>query len=141
METRGQPIVYQGKTLFLMDNFPTENSAQLRVYFETCDGEWRQGVSLCVDGELEVNGRVVGKHKQVVLWNDTAPRVVELGLPANANRIEVHNVWDSGNGMTDAWHNGAAMIVEEIPNGRRYGCNDGLADDDFDDIVFRIERV
>jgi len=31
------------------------------------------------------------------------------------------------------------MIVEEIPSGRRYKCNDGRADDDFDEIVFRIE--
>ncbi len=140
-ETAGKPIMYQGKTLFMMDHFPTEHSTRLRLYFETCNGEWRQGVALNVDGNVEVNGRVIGKHKHIVLWHDTAPQVVELGVPANANMVEVHNVWDSGNGMTDAWHNGAAMIIEEIPNGRRYRCNDGLADDDFDDIVFRIERV
>ena len=125
----------------MMDNFPTEDSTRLRLYFETCNGEWRQGVVLRVDGDFEVNGKVIGKDKQIVLWHDTAPQIVELGVPANANMIEVYNVWDSGNVMTDAWHNGAAMIIEEVPNGRRYRCNDGLADDDFDDIVFRIERV
>jgi hypothetical protein len=33
------------------------------------------------------------------------------------------------------------MIVEEIENGRRYRCNDGVPDDDFDDIVFTVQRV
>jgi hypothetical protein len=33
------------------------------------------------------------------------------------------------------------MIVEALPNGRRYRCNDGFADDDFDDLIFRLERV
>ena len=33
METRGQPIVYQGKTLFLMDSFPLENSTRLLKCF------------------------------------------------------------------------------------------------------------
>jgi hypothetical protein len=32
------------------------------------------------------------------------------------------------------------MIVEEIENGFRYYCNDGYPDEDFNDIVFRIER-
>jgi hypothetical protein len=34
------------------------------------------------------------------------------------------------------------MIIEQLPNdGRRYHCNDGEPDEDFDDLVFRIERV
>ncbi len=36
--------------------------------------------------------------------------------------------------------NGAAMYSEEIPNGKRYFCNDGVEDDDFDDIVFTVTR-
>jgi len=42
------------------------------------------------------------------------------------------------------WHaglcNGAAMYSEDIPNGKRYFCNDGVEDDDFDDIVFTVTR-
>ena len=36
--------------------------------------------------------------------------------------------------------NGAAMYSEDIPNGKRYFCNDGVEDDDFDDIVFTVTR-
>lgn len=42
--------------------------------------------------------------------------------------------WAMGRG------NGAAMYCEEIPGGRRYFCNDGKEDDDFDDIVFTVRR-
>jgi hypothetical protein len=33
------------------------------------------------------------------------------------------------------------MIVQEIAEGRRYRCNDGYPDDDFDGLIFRIERI
>jgi hypothetical protein len=32
------------------------------------------------------------------------------------------------------------MIVEEIENGRRYYCNDGHPDEDFDDIIFELTK-
>ena len=35
---------------------------------------------------------------------------------------------------------GAAMIVEEIENGRRYRCNDWEPDEDFDDIIFTVQK-
>jgi len=33
------------------------------------------------------------------------------------------------------------MLVEEVPNGYRYRCNDIQSDDDYDDVIFRIERI
>lgn len=45
---------------------------------------------------------------------------------------------------SDRWHaglcNGAAMYSEDIPKGKRYYCNDGVEDDDFDDIIFTVTR-
>lgn len=43
--------------------------------------------------------------------------------------------WAMGRG------NGAAMYSEDIPNGKRYFCNDGVEDDDFDDIIFTVTRI
>lgn len=46
---------------------------------------------------------------------------------------------------SDLWmkgkENGAAMYSEDIPNGKRYFCNDGEEDEDFDDIIFTVIRV
>ena len=59
--------------------------------------------------------------------------------------VIVQNIWEvtshMGRKFTDSGHGGAAMIVEEIENGRRYRCNDGHLDEDFDDIVFSVKRV
>lgn len=139
VKTKGQPIEYQGNTLVMMDNFPTEGATRLRLVFEACNGEWRQGASMRIRGKgtIRINNQDV-THS--VCWQDTAPPTVEFEVTDSVSEIEVKNVWDTGNGVMESWHNGAAMIVDPIPNGRRYRCNDGFADDDFDDIVFRLER-
>jgi len=61
-------------------------------------------------------------------------------LPAK-NVLGIKNVWDTGNGVIQSWYNGSAMVVEEIENGKRYRCNDGHPDNNFDDIVFSIKKI
>jgi Protein of unknown function (DUF2695) len=111
------------------------------LVFETCNGEWRQGVALNCDGMFIFDARSFSGTDGLVFWHDTAPPTVELALTSDVTVVRLKNVWDVGDGVIHCWHNGAAMIVEELPNGRRYRCNDGFPDDDFEDIVFRLERV
>ncbi|MCK4934954.1 MAG: hypothetical protein KAR79_05145 [Simkaniaceae bacterium] len=37
--------------------------------------------------------------------------------------------------------NGSAMYSEDIEDGKRYFCNDGDLDDDFDDIIFTVKKL
>jgi hypothetical protein len=138
--SNGRPIVYQGKKLVMVDFFPTQGAKKLRLVFEQCNAEWRQGASLRIrkEGEILMNGQSV---KHAVCWQDTAPQVVDFEVTKSAPALEVKNVWDVGDGVIESWHNGAAMMIEDLFNGRRYRCNDGFADDDFDDVIFRLERV
>lgn len=138
-ESKGKPITYMGKTLVMNDRFPTHGAASLNLTIETSSPGWRQGVALDTVGSFSVNGRPVSG--KIVIWQDTGPPIVEIELIGNCASVEIKNVWDIGDGVMQAWHNGAAMIVEELAHGRRYRCNDGYPDDDFDDIVFRIERL
>ena len=56
--------------------------------------------------------------------------------------VEVRNVWDTGDGVMQSWHSGAAMMVEQLSDGRRvYWCNDGVPDEDFDDVIFEVEQL
>ncbi len=139
--SRGRPIEYHGETLCMLDRFPAGDVSRMRVVFESVNAEWRQGICLECDGDFAIDGRLFSKEDKLVFWHDTAPPVVEVELVGNVTEASVYNAWDMGDGTTHAWHNGAAMIVEELPNGRRYRCNDGEADEDFDDIIFRLERV
>jgi hypothetical protein len=140
MKSKGRPIVYEGKTLVMTHDFPTEGAKRMRLVFESCNAEWRQGASLRVrsEGKIVINGQQL---THAVCWQDTAPETVEFEISGKVPNIEIKNVWDVGNGVMESWHNGAAMIVETLPTGRRYRCNDGFPDDDFDDIVFRLERL
>jgi hypothetical protein len=135
----GQPIEYKGELLRLVDLFPLDLARAIRVEFERTNSEWRQGIALDVDGELEVNGQKLGKS--IVLWENTAPKPVDIQVIGACSHVTVHNVWDSGRGTIDAWHHGAAMIVHDTAGGRCYRCNDGHPDDNFDDVVFCITRV
>ena len=121
------------------DRIQIASLASIRLTFESVDADWRQGVSLNTDGYFEVNNQTI--EKSVVLWQDTAPREITLTITSKKGELQIKNVWDVGDGTVHSWHNGAAMIVEGDTSSRRYFCNDGRADDDFNDLVFRLEIV
>jgi hypothetical protein len=111
------------------------------LVFEKANRIWRQGVCLTIDGQsghFLINDQQISKA--TVLWKDTAPKEVIFTVKTKSDKLQVKNVWDTGDGVMHSWFNGAAMIVKEIDRGRRYFCNDGHPDDDFKDLVFRLER-
>lgn len=139
--SRGLPIRYQGKILVMMDRLEIVDGSAFKLTFERHNSEWRQGVKFRAMAEFCIDNGVC-TTKDVVLWQDTAPAVQSFCLRnVKEGTLKLWNVWDQGDEFTQAWMNGAAMIVEELENGRRYFCNDGHPDDNFDDIVFRLERL
>ena len=138
-ETEERPIEYEGNWIIRKDTFPVNEGERLCIVFESTDSEWTQGIGLWVEGgAIVVNAQ---RLEEFNLWEDTAPTEVELTIFSTNRILYVKNVWKTPRGIVHSWTNGAAMIVDELPNGRRYRCNDGHPDDDFNDIVFRIERV
>lgn len=138
-ESKGQPVVYKGQTIQMVDRLSVTDGQTLKVTFQSVNSDWRQGIGFDTDGSFDVVGKAI--EKKIVLWHDTAPQELLLAVHTRKGECMVKNVWDVGDGVIQSWHNGAAMIVQELRNGRRYRCNDGRADDDFDDLVFSIELV
>ena len=133
-QSKGEPITYQGRTLYLAETLRVRNGERFLVILEKVDSIWKQGVSLALSkGRLCVAGREFSKG--IVLWEDTAPVSTEVSVVLKRGRTEslyVKNVWDKGDGLMDSWRHGAAIMIEELPDGsRRYHCNDGHLDDDF----------
>ena len=118
----------------MVDRLTVSDGQQVKITFECVNADWRQGVCLTSDVGFVVNNQLV--KKSMVLWQDTAPPEVLLTVQTKKGECQVKNVWDVGDGVIHSWHNGAAMIVEETAIGRRYNCNDGRPDDDFDDLIF-----
>lgn len=158
IESKGQPIIYKAHTLVLGDKFPVSNGDVLLISIEKANSDCRQGVSIDITGSCEYNAETIKKGKgiRLLFWQDTAPKEIRLKVFTKKEFVWIENIWENTNSYlvstslgdpitkesksVDYGHNGAAMIIEEIENGRRYYCNDGFPDEDFDDIVFTIRR-
>lgn len=138
-KSKGQPVEYQGLRLQLADTLVVSPSDRLIIEFQSAEGRYRQGIMLKTDGRFVINAQEI--RKAAVLWQDTAPDTVTVDVHSQNGEVLVYNVWDHGDGVTQAWHNGAAMVVEDLGSGmKRYSCNDGYPDDDLDDLVFVVRR-
>jgi hypothetical protein len=139
MKSRGKPIVYNGRTIQMFDRLYVAKVQMLKLKFECINSDWRQGIRLDTDGNFKVNSQTI--KKAILFWHDTAPSECILSVDTRKNELLVRNVWDTGDGVEHSWHNGGAMIVEELPEGKRYRCNDGRADEDFDDLIFTLHLI
>ncbi len=137
MESRGNPIEYNGRTVQMVDKVSIGDGADVRIRFEHISAKWKQGINLTTTGHFVVNGDRF--DKSIVLWQDTAPVTSEFRVNSSDGLLSVKNVWDMGDGVMQSWHGGGAMIVEGDAESRRYLCNDGEFDDDFDDLIFTLE--
>jgi hypothetical protein len=139
-DSKGKPIEYAGKTITLLDYYPINKSGQIvYLHFISTNSDWEQGVCLETKGSIKCGDSIA--KKGIRIWEAKAPRVNEIECFSKNGILDVYNVWDTGNGCVESWNNGAAMWIEEIPDGRRYHCNDGHFDDDFDELVFEILMV
>jgi hypothetical protein len=119
------------------DVFPVRDGEHVGLFFESAHADGRHGAWLMTDLGLKVHGV---SARSVSLWSDTVPPVVDITIRTGDGRLHVYNIWDSGAGMnSQAWTSG--MLIEELPNGRRYRCNDIGLHGAFDSVVFRLERL
>jgi hypothetical protein len=102
-------------------------------------------VDITINGSIIINGQEI--EGGILLREDTLPtKKVMFEALSNDEKFKVKNVtiWKkSKNQIASSPEDGSAMIVQELPGGKgkRYRCNDVLADDDFKDLIFRIEYV
>jgi hypothetical protein len=140
IETKGQPIIYKGKELKMVDRINlTSDKVALNVNFLSTDSKWKQGIVLQTKGKFDINGQKL--PTKIVLWEHTAPKQIQLLIESKDKVLVVYNVWETEDGTIHYWHNGGAMYIEEANSIRTYNCNDGYADDDFNDLIFTIEYV
>ena len=90
-------------------------------------------ITICNIWELEVTGYWGTRLKE---WGKgTEEGFFKYDKPKKEPCYYGNGEWLAGKG------NGAAMYSEDIPNGKRYFCNDGDEDEDFEDIIFTVKRT
>ena len=151
--TKERPIKYKNQCLVRVDYISFVDGDRFLIRFEKTNSEWLQGIGLYLFGIIEIEQLGKKVKDRTVFWENTAPKEITIkvwkdntkrkqpkGLPSKG-LFGIKNTWDTGNGTIESWYNGAAMIIEEIENGRGYRCNDGHPDENFDDIVFTVQKI
>jgi hypothetical protein len=147
VETKGGPVIFNGRTLILADKIPAKLGDVLTVTIESTSSPHPQGVGIS-DG-VEVFGERV---RRAVVWEyfslppeertqarSNLPFSFQITCRNKSGHLSFYNMAEV-HGRQEWWHHASCMIAEDILGGRRYRCNDFEPDADFDDIIFRVER-
>lgn len=138
IESQGQPIVYKGKKLIMLDRIELDSTVvSIEVEILETNSEWKQGIVFQTKGSFGVNRQII--PNKIVLWEDTSPDKVVLSVTSTNRTLQIYNVWETEDGTMHSWHNGSAMSVENYKSYSIYNCNDGHPDDDLNDLIFKIQ--
>eukprot|EP01034_Spumella_vulgaris_P007667 gene7667-9767_t len=79
--------------IILWDVVKVTDKEIINVVFESSSSAWRQGIWLCSDKGLIVNGQLC---PSVELWIDTAPDKISIECRTEKGLLHVYNIWDDG---------------------------------------------
>jgi len=144
-ESKGKPFIYNGKEIKMSEKISLHSDkVSLLVEFISTKSEWKQGIVLETKGVFEFVDDGEKISNGIVLWEHTAPKQVKLTVASKDKTLFVYNVWEVtdhlGNKVMHYGYGGGALFIEKIDEATAiYHCNDGHADDDFNDLVFSIK--
>lgn len=128
-----------GKPVVKFEVLPVRPGETLQVTFKGQSGDWRQGIWMGVDGELEIAGV---RADQVKIWTDTAPATFEVKVQrADDGLLRLYNIWDSGRGRRrESQSATSGMLKEQTEGTTTYRCNDIGRQPKFDKLIFKLKR-
>lgn len=148
VESNGQPITYQGKTLIMMDQIEAEYGDRFEVVIESTLSKHPQGVA--ISEGVEVFGKQV---ERAIIWEylsvppenrlhtrSRLPFKFEVICRNRSGSLFFYNMTEI-DGERSWWLGGSCMLPRDIENGKRYFCNDVALDDDFDDMIFTVTKI
>jgi hypothetical protein len=144
VKSKGAPIKYKDWVLYGTDRIPVNKKFSGSLRLISTNSEWKQAVIIASDDRKTKNLTVESqKGRSFILWEDEiAGEVIHFEGISKHSELLVYNAWEevcrNGKILTNYWWEGAAMIVEVNGNTRRYRCNDGHPDENFDDIIFEV---
>ena len=141
LETKGDPIEYQGKTLLMVDDIKVEENFQAELELISVNSSLRQGICMDTKGELDSGCGETGERFVFwqELWTELNEGAILIKGESKNGILLIYNSWE-WEGCQESWVNNGAMIKETVgKNEYIYHCNDRDWDDDFDDLVFRLK--
>jgi hypothetical protein len=135
-----KPTIYNNRLIQIADILPTDNkSPEYKISFVEVNSDWEQGIFFHSKGaHFEINSEIE-RLNACHFWQTEMPKTNTLKLiKKGKTELKVWNIWRIEKGPMSYGSNGAALIVEQLLNGRKYYCNDGYPDEDFNDLIFEI---
>jgi hypothetical protein len=147
-EAKGLPVYYNSKYICMSDKVPAKYGERFLVTIESTNSKYLQGVGISQNVEVfgEKNNRVVVYEYASLLPDQRKEKRSELPFSFEVicrnkkGYLSFYNMAQV-DGRNDWFNLGCAMIVDELSNTRIYHCNDFQPNDDFNDIVFQVERL
>jgi hypothetical protein len=129
-----------GSPVVKLDVIPVSPGERLRVTFVAKSGEWRHGIWVGVDGELEIAGR---RSDQFEIWTDTSPPSFEIVVVATSDGLlRLYNIWDSQRGLRrESQSATSGMLKEARGTSVIYRANAIGSPADFAGLVFVLDRA
>jgi len=143
----GEPVVYRGEPIVMAQKVPVCHRGRLLVTIESTASPYLQGVAIQED-VIGIEDRrrrtVVFEHYSVPpgerrRQRSRLPFSFEFEQKGTTGELLFFNVALREDGGCEYWSGGCAMKVEQLPSGFRFRCNDFQPNDDFTDLVFRVE--
>jgi hypothetical protein len=139
-------LKYKNWELILAARIPVQKKFSGSIRLISTNSEYKQAVIIEVDYR-KTKRITIGSQKErsFIIWEEdfaNAGGVIHFEGTSKNGELFVYNAWEQTDHLdtpfTNYWMHGAAMIEEINGNTRRYKCNDGVPDDNFDDIIFEV---
>jgi len=128
-----------GRPVIVLEVVPVLPEETLRISFTSRSGNWRQGIWMASDGEIEVAGQ---RASQLEIWVDTAPPAFDAKVVRTTDGLlRFYNIWDSGRGQRrESQSATSGMLKETVERTTAYRCSDIGIEPKFDKLVFEVRR-
>lgn len=127
----------------LQHGIESRDGEVFKLVFESTNSDWQQSVTLVTDNVVRLGNKSF--KKGVTVHYDSSHPELLFEVRTREGMLWLWNSWHyrdtQGSLHTSSQMNYAGMIVEKLSTGFRYRCNEGRDDDDYDDLIFRIERT
>jgi len=139
VKSKGHPIEFKGLWVHSIYFRKVLPDTRVKIRFASASAERNQALRLKLEkGKLLVNGKEL---KDVVLWKQTSPEVVEMRCktPRCGSRLKIWNAWQDESGVMQAWIGNAGMLIQQQSDRVILHCSDGMGASHLDDLVVEID--
>jgi hypothetical protein len=127
-----------GSEVILIEALQVRAGDVVALRFEAASQARRHGVWLATEGVLSIEDE---EASQFVVWSDTAPPTVDIGVVLTDGWLRLYNIWtsSSGPGYRSQSDYSGMLRRDRVDGWIEYSCSDIGLPPSFDQLVFSVK--